>query len=85
MLVDSHTHLLRLEVSPEAAVEVAAEVGVLAVVNIGTDVEDSRKGGAARGGAAERVFGGGDSSAQCRYLYGVAPGGSGGAFGVARE
>ncbi len=44
MLVDSHTHLLRLEVSPEAAVEKAAEAGVLAVVNIGTDVEDSRKG-----------------------------------------
>ncbi|MDQ3237434.1 MAG: TatD family hydrolase, partial [Actinomycetota bacterium] len=44
MLVDSHTHLLRLEVSPEAAVEVAAEAGVLAVVNIGTDVEDSQKG-----------------------------------------
>lgn len=44
MLVDSHTHLLRLEVSPEAAVEAAAEAGVLAVVNIGTDVEDSQKG-----------------------------------------
>ena len=46
MFVDSHTHLLRLEISPEAAVEGAAEVGVLAVVNIGTDVEDSRKGAA---------------------------------------
>jgi TatD DNase family protein len=46
MFVDSHTHLLRLEVSPEAAVEEAAEVGVLAVVNIGTDVEDSQKGAA---------------------------------------
>ncbi len=44
MLVDSHTHLLRLEVSPEAAVEKAAEAGVLAVVNIGTDMEDSQKG-----------------------------------------
>src|ERR687883_1411687 len=46
MFVDSHTHLLRLEISPEAAVEGAAEMGVLAVVNIGTDVEDSRKGAA---------------------------------------
>ncbi|MCA1728575.1 MAG: TatD family hydrolase [Actinobacteria bacterium] len=44
MFVDSHTHLLRLEVSPEAAVEGAAEAGVLAVVNIGTDVEDSQEG-----------------------------------------
>lgn len=44
MLVDSHTHLLRLEVSPEQAVSEAAEAGVGAVVNIGTDVEDSRKG-----------------------------------------
>ena len=32
MLVDSHTHLLRLEVSPEDAVRSAAEVGVVAVV-----------------------------------------------------
>ena len=46
MFVDSHTHLLRLEVSPEEAVEEAARAGVLAVVNIGTDVEDSRKGAA---------------------------------------
>ncbi len=46
MLVDSHTHLLRLDVSPEEAVEGAAEAGVLAVVNIGTDVEDSQKGAA---------------------------------------
>src|SRR5215210_2628557 len=46
MFVDSHTHLLRLEISPEAAVERAAEVGVIAVVNIGTDVEDSRQGAA---------------------------------------
>jgi len=46
MFVDSHTHLLRLEISPEAAVEGAAEVGVIAVVNIGTDVEDSRQGAA---------------------------------------
>ena len=46
MLIDSHTHLLRLEVSPEAAVEGAAEDGVLAVVNVGTDVGDSQKGAA---------------------------------------
>ncbi len=44
MLVDSHTHLLRLEVEPEEAVKDAAEAGVGAVVNIGTDVEDSRRG-----------------------------------------
>ena len=44
MLVDSHTHLLRLEVSPEEAVKDAAEAGVGAVVNIGTDVEDSQRG-----------------------------------------
>lgn len=46
MFVDSHTHLLRLEVSPEVAVERATEAGVLAVVNIGTDVEDSQRGAA---------------------------------------
>ncbi|CAA9483272.1 MAG: Uncharacterized metal-dependent hydrolase YcfH [uncultured Rubrobacteraceae bacterium] len=46
MFIDSHTHLLRLEISPEEAVEGAAEAGVLAVVNIGTDVADSRKGAA---------------------------------------
>lgn len=44
MLVDSHTHLLRLEVSPEEAVKEAAEAGVGVVVNVGTDVEDSRRG-----------------------------------------
>jgi TatD DNase family protein len=44
MLVDSHTHLLRLEVPPEEAVREAAEAGVGAVVNIGTDVEDSQRG-----------------------------------------
>lgn len=44
MFIDSHTHLLRLEVSPEAAVEGAEEAGVLAVVNVGTDVEDSQEG-----------------------------------------
>src|SRR5918994_4235875 len=44
MLVDSHTHLLRLEVSPEEAVRSAAEAGVVAVVNVGTDVEDSKRG-----------------------------------------
>jgi TatD DNase family protein len=46
MFIDSHTHLLRLEVSPEVAVQGAAEAGILAVVNIGTDVEDSRMGAA---------------------------------------
>ncbi len=46
MFVDSHTHLLRLQVSPEAAVKEAAEAGVSAVVNIGTDIEDSRRGAA---------------------------------------
>src|SRR5215210_3355835 len=44
MLVDSHTHLLRLEVSPESAVRSAAEAGVVAVVNVGTGVEDSQRG-----------------------------------------
>lgn len=44
MLVDSHTHLLRLKVSPEEAVHDAAGAGVGAVVNIGTSVEDSREG-----------------------------------------
>src|SRR5919108_311765 len=44
MLVDSHTHLLRLDVEPEEAVKEAAEAGVGAVINIGTDVEDSRRG-----------------------------------------
>jgi TatD DNase family protein len=44
MLVDSHTHLLRLEVSPERAVKGAAEAGVGAVVNVGTDVADSQRG-----------------------------------------
>jgi TatD DNase family protein len=44
MLVDSHTHLLRLDVEPEEAVREAAEAGVGAVVNVGTDVEDSRRG-----------------------------------------
>jgi TatD DNase family protein len=44
MLVDSHTHLLRLEVSPEGAVRSAAEVGIVAVVNVGTDVGDSQRG-----------------------------------------
>lgn len=55
MLVDSHTHLLRLDVSPEAAVKEAAEAGVGAVVNIGTDVEDSR-GGAALAAALPNVY-----------------------------
>ena len=44
MFIDSHTHLLRLEISPEEAVEGAKEAGVLAVVNVGTDVEDSQEG-----------------------------------------
>ena len=44
MLVDSHTHLLRLDVEPEEAVRQAAEAGVGAVVNAGTDVEDSQRG-----------------------------------------
>ena len=44
MFIDSHTHLSRLEVSPEVAIEGAKEAGVLAVVNVGTDVEDSQEG-----------------------------------------
>jgi TatD DNase family protein len=44
MFVDSHTHLLRLESSPAEAVRAAEEVGVRMVVNIGTDIEDSRQG-----------------------------------------
>ncbi|MGB3632441.1 MAG: TatD family hydrolase [Rubrobacteraceae bacterium] len=44
MLLDSHTHLLRLKVSPEEALSEALDAGVSAVVNVGTDVEDSRKG-----------------------------------------
>ena len=44
MFIDSHTHLSRLEVSPETAVEGAEEAGVIAVVNVGTDVEDSQEG-----------------------------------------
>jgi len=44
MFVDSHTHLLRLEVSPGEAVEAAASEGVEAVVNIGTTTEDSKRG-----------------------------------------
>src|SRR5829696_6076367 len=44
MLVDSHTHLLRLEVSPEEAVKAAAEAEVVGVVNVGTDIEDSQRG-----------------------------------------
>ena len=44
MLVDSHTHLFRLEVTPEEAVREAAEAGVGALVNVGTDVEDSQRG-----------------------------------------
>lgn len=44
MLLDSHTHLLRLKVSPEEALKEAREAGVEAVVNVGTDAEDSRRG-----------------------------------------
>jgi TatD DNase family protein len=44
VFIDSHTHLSRLEVSPEEAVDGAKEAGVLAVVNVGTDVEDSQEG-----------------------------------------
>lgn len=44
MFIDSHTHLLRLEISPEVAVERAARAGVSAVVNIGTTIEDSQAG-----------------------------------------
>lgn len=44
MFIDSHTHLLRLEISPEEAIEGAAEAEVSEIVNIGTDVEDSREG-----------------------------------------
>ena len=44
MLVDSHTHLLRLEVEPEEAVKDAAEAGVGAVVNVGTGIGDSQRG-----------------------------------------
>src|ERR671929_510052 len=44
MLVDSHTHLLRLDVEPEEAVREAAESGVGAVVNVGTEVDDSQRG-----------------------------------------
>ena len=44
MLVDSHTHLLRLDIAPEKAAEEAAEAGVTTIVNIGTDVKDSLAG-----------------------------------------
>lgn len=44
MLIDSHTHLLRLKVSPEEAVREAREAGVGMVVNIGTNIQDSREG-----------------------------------------
>src|SRR4028118_1539950 len=59
MFVDSHTHLTRLEISPEEAVEGATEAGVLAVVNIGTDVEDSWGGGEGGAGGGGRRRGGG--------------------------
>ena len=44
MLVDSHTHLLRLEVSPEQAVKEATEAGIGAILNVGTQLEDSQRG-----------------------------------------
>lgn len=44
MFVDSHTHLLRLEVSPGEAIEAAAAEDVGAMVNIGTTTEDSKRG-----------------------------------------
>lgn len=44
MFLDSHTHLLRLKVSPEEALDEARDAGVTIVVNVGTDVEDSRQG-----------------------------------------
>ena len=44
MLLDSHTHLLRLKVSPEEALDEARDAGVSTVVNVGTDVEDSSRG-----------------------------------------
>jgi len=44
MLVDSHTHLLRLSISPEEAVAGANADGISAIVNIGTDVGDSQEG-----------------------------------------
>ena len=44
MFIDSHTHLLRLKISPEEAVERASDAGVSAVVNIGTSIEDSQTG-----------------------------------------
>ncbi len=44
VFLDSHTHLLRLDVSPQEALNEAREAGVRTVVNIGTDVEDSRGG-----------------------------------------
>ena len=44
MLVDSHTHLLQLEAEPQDALREAADVGVGAVVNVGTGVEDSQQG-----------------------------------------
>src|SRR3712207_9330588 len=52
MLVDSHTHLLRLEVSPEEAVREAAEAGVGADINVGAAVEDSERGAELGGGLA---------------------------------
>jgi TatD DNase family protein len=44
VFLDSHTHLLRLNESPEEALSEAREAGVGTVVNVGTDVEDSRQG-----------------------------------------
>lgn len=44
MFLDSHTHLLRLNVSPGEALDEAREAGVGVVVNVGTDIEDSQGG-----------------------------------------
>lgn len=44
MFLDSHTHLLRLDVSPAEALDQARNADVLSVVNVGTHVEDSRQG-----------------------------------------
>ncbi|CAN5800326.1 hypothetical protein BH23ACT11_BH23ACT11_22140 [soil metagenome] len=44
LLIDSHTHLLRLKMPPEEALSEARDAGVRSVVNVGTDVDDSRQG-----------------------------------------
>lgn len=44
MFIDSHAHLLRLEHTPQGAMERASRAGVSVVINIGTDASDSQKG-----------------------------------------